>query len=460
MDISPGPRKERRASIAPVNRRCPACGTVFPDEVAFCGHDGTVTIRVPEEGVEPDARLGERLGKYIVSAHIADGAMGAVYEARNGDTRERVAIKVLHPDVEQDEIAVERFKREYETADMFQHPHIVKVLDFGETVDSQHYMTMEYLEGQELGELLRAEGALSPARTLRVLSQVALALEHAHEFGVIHRDLKPGNVYLSRGEDGEDDVRLLDFGSVKLQVETGPKLTAFGTTLGSPYYMSPEQAKGLPDVDTRTDVFAVGALLYEMLSGRIAFEAPTVAQILMKIVREMPDPIHSLKDGLPPRIHAVIEKAIAKKKTERYDTPVALMDAALEAFGVSGGAEHWAQRPTAELEEALRQATAPSAAGPAAPGPAAPGLAPGPAAPGPAAPGPAAPAFQTPAARPPAVAAPPSLSPSPLGPSSRPSSLATPISSNKSKLPLILGLAAIVLFLCLAGVAAFVVLGS
>ncbi len=335
-----------------MSRRCPTCGTEFPDEVAFCGHDGHVTIRMPTTGEDADPRLGEQLGKYIVAAHVADGAMGAVYEARNAETRERVAIKVLHRDVEEDEIAVERFKREYETADMFSHPHIVKVIDFGETADGQHYLTMEYLEGQELGELLRRHGPQPAARTLRTLSQVAVALDYAHGFGVIHRDLKPDNIFLCRGPGG-DDVRILDFGSVKLQVETGPKLTAFGTTLGSPYYMSPEQAKGLPDVDTRTDVFAVGAILYEMLSGKIAFEAPTVAEILMKIVRMMPTPIHQVKDGLPPGIHAVIERSIAKKKEERFDTPVALLDAALEAFGVAGGAAHWAARTQDELAAAI-----------------------------------------------------------------------------------------------------------
>ncbi|MBX3275341.1 MAG: serine/threonine protein kinase, partial [Sandaracinaceae bacterium] len=348
-----------------MSRRCPACGTEFPDEVAFCGYDGNVTIHVLPPG-EADARLGEQLGKYIVAAHIADGAMGAVYEARNAETRERVAIKVLHLDVEEDDIAVERFKREYETADMFSHPHIVKVIDFGETSDGQHYMTMEYLEGLELGELVRRHGQQSAARALRILAQVALALEHAHEFGVIHRDLKPDNIFLCRGAGG-DDVRILDFGSVKLQVETGPKLTAFGTTLGSPYYMSPEQAKGLPDVDGRTDVFAMGAILYEMLGGKIAFEAPTVAEILMKIVRQMPTPIHQLREGLPPGIHGVIERALAKKKEDRYETPVALADAALEVFGLAGGASVWAERTEDELAAALATATPAGAAAPAAP---------------------------------------------------------------------------------------------
>ncbi len=344
-----------RVSIDAVQRRCPTCGTVFPDEVAFCGHDGSVTIQLPPDGEEPDARLGEQLGQYIVAAHVADGAMGAVYEARNAETRERVAIKVLHPEVENDEVAVERFNREYETAEMLDHAHVVTVKDFGVTRDNQHYLTMEFLVGRELGEIFRTEGKQTPARTLRILCQVAEALEHAHSFGVIHRDLKPDNIYICDGEGG-DDVRLLDFGSVKLQVETGPKLTAFGTTLGSPYYMSPEQAKGLPDVDTRTDVFAIAAILYEGLSGKIAFQAPTVAEILMKIVRQMPTPIHTVADGLPPRIHAVIEKGLAKKKEDRYDSPAGLMNAALEAFGVQGSAADWADRPQAELEAALAAA--------------------------------------------------------------------------------------------------------
>ncbi len=355
----------RCASIRVVTRRCATCGAQYPDDVAFCGQDGGLTIEVTPPGEEPDPRLGAALGDYVVVAHVADGAMGAVYEARNAETRQRVAIKVLHPDVAEDEIAVERFNREYETAEMFDHPHIVKVIDFGETDDGSRYMTMEYLVGRELGDLLRGEGAQSPARALRMLAQVASALEYAHSFGVIHRDLKPDNVFLCAGPEG-DVVRLLDFGSVKLQVEMGPKLTAFGTTLGSPYYMSPEQAKGLPDVDTRTDVFAIGAILYEALSGKIAFEAPTVAEILMKIVRQNPTALSSVAPGLPAALDTVIETALAKDKAQRFDSPTALVDAALAAFGVAGTAEEWAERPQAELEAALAAAAGSS---PTDPGP-------------------------------------------------------------------------------------------
>jgi len=347
-----------------VTRRCAKCETEYPNEIAFCGADGSVTIAVTPPGEEPDPRLGLQLGDYIIVAHVADGAMGAVYEARNATTRERVAIKILHADVAEDEVALERFNREYETAGMFDHPHIVKVIDFGETGDGSRFMTMEYLVGRELGDLLRTEGKQSPARALRLLAQVADALEHAHSFGVIHRDLKPDNIYLCK-TDGGDDVRLLDFGSVKLQVETGPKLTAFGTTLGSPYYMSPEQAKGLPDVDTRTDVFAIGAILYEALTGKIAFDAPTVAEILMKIVKQKPAPMVSIDPGLPPAIDAVVERALAKDKKQRFDTPVALVDAALAAFGVPGTAAEWAAKPQAALEAAIYAATASAATEPA-----------------------------------------------------------------------------------------------
>lgn len=338
-----------------MNRRCLSCGTEYPGHIAFCGADGAVTIEVTPPGEEPDPRLGQQLGGYIVVAHVADGAMGAVYEARHASTRQRVAIKILHSDVAEDQVALERFRREYETAAMFDHPHIVRVIDFGETGDGTYFMTMEYLMGRELGDLLRSEGPQEPARTLRILAQVAGALEHAHSFGVIHRDLKPDNVYLCEAEGGSH-VRLLDFGSVKREAEIGPKLTAFGTTLGSPYYMSPEQAKGL-DVDPRTDVFAMGAILYEALSGHVAFEAPTVAEILMKIVKENPAPITSRVPGLPAALDAVLARALAKDKRQRFETPSALVEAALAAFGVQGTAAEWATQP----EDALRSAIAANA---------------------------------------------------------------------------------------------------
>ncbi len=340
-----------------MSRTCPTCATVYDDAIAFCGNDGHLTIQVLPPG-ESDARLGAKLGDYVVVAQIADGAMGRVYEGRHAQTKQRVAIKVLHPDVAKDGVAVERFKREADTARELAHPHVVKVLDFGQTDDGSHFMTMEYLQGEELGGRIRREGALPPARVVRILAQLAEALDHAHSFGVIHRDLKPDNVFLVQSDEG-DVVRILDFGSVKLQLETGNKLTAFGTTLGSPYYMSPEQAMGKLDVDSRTDVFACTAILYEMLTGKIAFEASNVAQILMRIMNEEPAGPSFLVAGLPGALDDVIDKGLRKDKSRRYGSVRELADGAVRAFGLSGAASEWARRPQAEIASALAQAVPP-----------------------------------------------------------------------------------------------------
>ncbi len=173
-------------------RKCPSCGTEYDDSIAFCGHDGTITIQ-PQDPSDHDPRVGAQLGEYLVVARVADGAMGRVYEGRHPQTKARVAVKVLHEDVARDDVAVERFKREFETAEEMDHPHIVDVIEFGETGDGSYFMTMEYLYGEELGDLLRRDGDIPPERAVRILSQLCAGLDYAHSFGVIHRDLKPDN---------------------------------------------------------------------------------------------------------------------------------------------------------------------------------------------------------------------------------------------------------------------------
>jgi serine/threonine-protein kinase len=256
-------------------------------------------------------------------------------------------------------VSVERFKREYETAREMNHPNIVKVLEFGETQDNSLFMTMEYLEGRELAKALAGKQGIPKATIVRVLAQTALALEHAHSYGFIHRDLKPDNIFLCDTPSGVE-VRMLDFGSVKLQVETGPKLTALGTTLGSPYYMSPEQALGQADVDQRSDVFAFGAILWEMVTGITAFEGPTVAAILAKILNETPAPASSLNRASPVALDDVIDKAIRKDKNRRYESARALAEAAIAAYGLSGPLEQWAKTPDSEIAVALGVAVPPA----------------------------------------------------------------------------------------------------
>jgi serine/threonine protein kinase len=330
--------------------------------VFFCGEDGAITIQ-EQDSKDFDGRLGAQLGGYVVVARVADGAMGRVFEGRHPDTKARVAIKVLHKEVARDRVSVERFKREYETALELNHPHIVKVLEFGATPDGSQFLTMEYLEGEEVGKVLGRGKPMAHARIVRVVSQVALALEHAHSFGFIHRDLKPDNIFLCRTPEG-DSVRILDYGSVKLQVEMGAKLTAIGTTVGSPFYMSPEQAMGRADVDQRTDVFALGAILYEMLTDKVAFDAPNIAKILLRIMHEQPVAPSTVRADSPRAMDAVIAKALSKDKAERYASAREFAQAMLAAFGLSGRVEDWAQRSIPEIEAELSSAQSAVAAAP------------------------------------------------------------------------------------------------
>ncbi|MDH3624234.1 MAG: serine/threonine protein kinase [Myxococcales bacterium] len=297
-------------------------------------------------------RRGQRLGAYIVEAPVGEGAMARVYQARHAATGREVAVKVLHARVARDEVAVERFRREYETASSLNHDRIVEVLDFGQTVDGAYFMTMEYLEGEELSLMLEKKGALEPARVVRIVCQLALGLHHAHADGVVHRDLKPENIFVSAGEGGVE-VSILDFGSVKLQVVSGRKLTALGTTLGSPRYMSPEQAMGKLDVDQRTDVFALAAIVHELATGQVAFGGDEVAEILMKILAEDPPPVSTLNRAYSWAFDDVVKKGLHKDKARRFGSTVELAEAVLRALGLDADVEKWARRSEDTIREAL-----------------------------------------------------------------------------------------------------------
>lgn len=277
--------------------------------------------------------------------------MGRVYEAGRISDGLRTAVKILHANIAKDSVAVERFKREFQTAEELDHPHVVRVFDFGETHDGSWFLAMEYLNGQELSQRLK-DGPLPLAQVVRLAGQIASALDQAHSFGVIHRDLKPDNIFLAESDSG-DDVRLLDFGAVKLQMETGPKLTAYGTTIGSPYYMSPEQAMGKQDVDQRTDVFALSAIVYEMLTGEVAFGGDNVAQILMKIVHE-PTPLPSFAHHpAPTSLDDVMQRGCAKDKADRYAGAGELAAAVRAALGLQGDEARWLGASEHELAEAI-----------------------------------------------------------------------------------------------------------
>jgi serine/threonine-protein kinase len=345
-------------------RVCPTCKSEHPDEADFCPADSAILI-AKQDPASADPRIGTTLqnGKWLLVAPVADGANGRVYEARDTGDRSRVAIKLLHPEVARDATNRERLRREAETTLELVHPHILHMVGYFTDGPDTHYTVMELLEGEELAKLLAREKQLPLGRSLRIVSQMALALDYAHEVGMIHRDLKPEkpeNVFLCKSEQG-DFVKVFDFGSVKREIESGPKLTAFGTTLGSPYYMAPEQALALPTLDRRADVFSVGTILYEMLTGKIAFEAPNLAQILFKLLNEEPRPATTQAEGLPMEIDDVLDEALAKQPGLRFPTVSALADALGRALGIPGTPAEWAATPAEDLTRKIGSARPPPA---------------------------------------------------------------------------------------------------
>jgi hypothetical protein len=338
-------------------KSCPKCQRVYPNDAGFCPADGTglvFTSMVPVATSSDDRRIGARLaGRYEIRRVIADGGMGRVYEGVDKQTDTRVAVKVLHDDVSKDEVALERFKREYEISANLPHDYIVNVLDFQRDAEAGVWLlVMEYLDGEELRIVLKREKTIPPERVIRMLSQIAMGLDEAHSRQFVHRDLKPDNIFLCGTREG-DIVKLLDFGSVKDKNKDAKKLTVLGTTIGSPYYMAPEQAQGLDTLDARADVFALAAIAYECVTGRVPFEGTNGPSILLAILTKEPDPpsVKGKAAAFPPptTLDDVMEEALAKNPNIRTKTVGALGDAVGRAYGLTGDHKQWATASQSEL---------------------------------------------------------------------------------------------------------------
>ncbi|MCC6214773.1 MAG: protein kinase [Polyangiaceae bacterium] len=340
-------------------KACPSCGRLYPDDAGFCPVDGAQlqsATQVPIAPDDQDARVGQVLcSRYQVRRVVADGGMGRVYEALDLYERRNVALKVLHPDVARDEVAVERFRREFEVSKMLPHAHIVEVLDF-QPSDGTFVLVMEFLYGEELRAMLKRESVMVPARIVRMLSQIALGLDEAHERKLVHRDLKPDNVFLCQTNDG-DIVKLLDFGSVKDKKETAKKLTVLGTTIGSPYYMAPEQAQGLETLDHRADVWAMAAIAYECVTGTVPFKGANGPSILLEILTKEPvapsKASAALRHPAPPGLDRVMAHAFKKAPGMRIGSVGALADVFGQAYGLTGDHRAWAVAPEAALGQAI-----------------------------------------------------------------------------------------------------------
>ena len=300
---------------------------------------------VAEGGAEPTSvtvtfGLGQGSvlgGRYRLKRLIGRGGMGAVFEAVQEDLGRTVALKCLDPVLATHPEQLERFRREATSAAALGHPNIVSVTDFGPI--GKHgeppFLVMELLAGESLGALLERESVVAAERVAFIASQVLAALGAAHAAGIIHRDIKPDNVFLTQAPAFRDLVKVLDFGVAKLEGESGGRLTGTGAMLGTPAYMAPEQARGAA-IDHRADLYAVGATMYQALSGRMPHDAPSFPAMLFAIVEEAPAPLTQLRPDLPPGLVQVVERAMKKDPAERFPSAEA-MRAALAPF-LSGSA--------------------------------------------------------------------------------------------------------------------------
>ncbi len=270
-------------------------------------------------------------GKYRIVRELGAGAMGAVYEGENLRIKRRVAIKVLLPAVAERGDVVQRFEREAQAAGRIGSDHIVEVLDLGSLEDGGFYMVMEFLEGETLGERIRRAGRLDPREAAPLAQQLLMGLEMAHDARIIHRDLKPENVFLVREHAGQRDfVKILDFGVSKfnpLNDDDAMSMTRTGTVVGTPFYMAPEQAKGARDIDHRSDLYSVGVILYEAVTGQRPFVAGTFNELIFKIVLETPPPPEKFAPDLDHGFGRIIRKAMAREPEERFATAAEFRDA-------------------------------------------------------------------------------------------------------------------------------------
>ncbi len=357
-DIIAREREERQALMASASALLDAAGDSLTNAItpvaaetaargdradtAPLGRRGKLEVpaeanRLSEEG---SRMVGALLaGRYHIKRLRGEGGMGRVYEAEHIEIGKRVAVKVLHPAYSRTPDLVERFRREARAASRIEHPNVVNVTDFGTTPEGSLFFVMEYIEGIELGLLIHREGPLAINHALRITEQMCAALQAAHDAGVIHRDLKPENILLvgpanARTPSGHgvqspaegvaaapDVVKVLDFGIAKSdEIDDSPRigkrLTRPGVAMGTPEYMAPEQAAGHP-ADPRSDIYAVGSILYEMLTGVPPYDGDNVMEILHKKANQPPQPILELRPDVPAPVVALVEKAMARNPGER-----------------------------------------------------------------------------------------------------------------------------------------------
>ncbi len=303
--------------MAPVY--CPSCHRNFHDEGhAFCPHDGTALVDAPptqRTGVRATTQRGAIIGgRHVIEGFIGAGGMARVYLATDSVTKQSVAIKILHREKAEDRAACERFLREVEVAATIHHPNLIEVLDAGEVAGGVPYLVLELLVGESLGDLLRRVGAMPPKTALPLVRMAAAGLAAAHKAGVIHRDVKPDNLFLIGMPGSPTSLKVVDFGMAKLLERN---VTAAGVALGTIEFMAPEQA--LADtVDARADIYGLGVVLFRMITGKLPFDTGDDALLVAQQIFQAPPRPSELRPGLDPQLEEVILSMLRKHPDNRY----------------------------------------------------------------------------------------------------------------------------------------------
>src|ERR1043165_6285796 len=314
-------------------KKCPKCGVEYPDATTLCPADGVALEK------DPDSLVGATLaGKYRIDARLNEGGMGTVYRGTHVLMDKTVAIKVLRPSLAADEKIVARFSREARAASRISHPNALSVTDFGEDESGHVFLVMEFLSGKTLKQVIRDEGPLPLARVVDITRQVGDALNAAHEQGVVHRDLKSDNIMLVDTMTG-DHAKVLDFGIAKINeadgnpVDTG--LTAPNLVIGTPQYMSPEQCSQDVEIDSRSDIYSLGVILFEMLVGHVPVSGDSPTMVMMKHLQEPVPSVMEERADIPASVARVVARAMAKMPSHRYQNVAELVEDLTIAAGMT-----------------------------------------------------------------------------------------------------------------------------
>src|SRR6185503_17000707 len=329
---------------------CTVCKAKYEDTVTFCTVDGEVLEEDQQALV--DTVLD---GQYHIEAMLGKGGMGAVYRARHILLGDRVAIKVLPPEVRNNADWLRRFRREGQAARRFRHQNAVTVYDLRTAADGTIYMVMEYVEGHTLGEEIKRRGRFTPSQAFAILEPIMSVLDTAHAMGVVHRDMKPENVMIGlAGTGGKPVPKLLDLGIAKMrEIADGGGATALtlaGQVLGTPYYMSPEQWGEIPrdgssEIDGRADIYSLGLVFYELILGRRCFSGNTLHELRREHVSTTPKPLREVAPDVPRGFSEAIERATAKDRGDRQATAGALANELRAGLATPAGADTGSQPP-------------------------------------------------------------------------------------------------------------------